>query len=442
MKVYIETLGCAKNEADSRVLSGLFLEKKHVITDNPEMADLVVVNTCGFILDAAEESIQKLIVYSSELKKTNPNVKVMAMGCLVQRYKNEIILEIPEVDYWIGLDTLENTLLFTNNTSESVSIPEKPMPIFYRTPETFPKEETAYSYIKIGDGCDRACEFCSIPTFKGEHISRDPLDIKKEFNTLVQMGKRELILVDQDITQYQHGETGLSELVRELSMIEGDYWIRLMYMHPDHITTELFESLKDLKHLIRYFDIPVQHGSDLVLKNMGRIRTVIELKNQIKKIREIFPEVSLRTTIMLGFPGEGQKEFDELKAFLEEIRFDKVGFFIFSPEEGTPISKRHYQLEDEAVIQERLTEITDLQREISAEINEGFIGKEVQLIVDSYEEETLVCRSYRDAPEIDSEVFVHDGANSTEGQPSVGDFIDAKITGFDDYDLEAERLCD
>jgi len=440
LNINIETLGCPKNEADSRVLSGIFLENGHILTADPEKADLVIINTCGFILDAAEESIETLLSYSTQLKKSNPSVKIMALGCLVQRYAQELIDEMPEVDYWMGLDTLEQIAAFVEKFPKGTHIPKTPHPLFLQTPHQFPPDELSYSYIKIGDGCNRACAFCSIPTFKGEHVSRDPFDIKEEFQQLVKMGKRELILVDQDITQYQYGETGLVQLVRELSTVEGDYWIRLMYMHPDHINPALFEQLKDIKHLIEYFDIPVQHGSDKVLKNMGRIRTSSQLKEQIQSIRASFPSVNLRTTIMLGFEGEGQKEFDELMAFMEEIQFDKVGFFIFSPEEGTPISKKHFELEDEQVIQQRLNDITELQKEISANKNERLLNKQMRLIVDSYEEDIMVCRSYKDAPEIDSEVFVRLFKGDSRPRPPVGSFIEAIITDYDDYDLEAEWI--
>ncbi|MDN5359427.1 MAG: ribosomal protein methylthiotransferase [Thermotogaceae bacterium] len=442
MNVFIETLGCPKNEADSRVLSGFFLENQHTLTDDPEQADLIIVNTCGFILDAADESIQRLIAYSTHLKQIKPSVKVMALGCLVQRYSEELMKEIPEIDYWVGLDALESIVPIVEKAPKGENIPQKPNPLFYKVPEHFQEDQQSYSYIKIGDGCNRACAFCSIPTFKGEHISRNPLDIKKEFSQLVETGKRELILVDQDITQYNYEKTGISQLTEELSRIEGDYWIRLMYMHPDHISSELFESLKSLEHLISYFDIPVQHGSDNVLKKMGRKRMVPELKEQIQMIRELFPHVSLRTTIMLGFPGEGHREFEELMAFMEEVRFDKVGFFTFSPEEGTPISVIPFTLENDDIIHERLSQIQDLQKEISAEKNEEFVGTKMQLIVDSFEEDMLVCRSYRDAPEIDSEVFVHLNDEKKKKKPEVGEFIDARITGYDDFDLEAEWLCD
>lgn len=440
MNVFIETLGCPKNEADSRVLSGFFLENDYTLTDDPEKADLIIVNTCGFILDAAEESIQQLINYSTQLKKVNPSIKVMGLGCLVQRYADELVKEIPEIDYWVGLDALETIIPIVEKAPKGKNIPQKPNPIFYKSPERFQEDQQSYSYIKIGDGCNRSCAFCSIPTFKGEHISRDPLDIKKEFSHLIRMGKRELILVDQDITQYTYKGTELSQLTEELSQVEGEYWIRLMYMHPDHISRKLFEGLKNLKHLISYFDIPVQHGADHVLKNMDRKRSALELKEHFQMIREIFPDVSLRTTIMLGFPGEGHREFEQLMAFMEEIRFDKVGFFTFSPEEGTPIVKKPFTLEEEDVIQKRLSQVEDLQREISYDKNELLVGKEMQLIVDAYEEDLLICRSYRDAPEIDSEVFVQMNPVQRNNKPKVGELIQAKITGFDDYDLEAEWL--
>lgn len=442
MNIFIETLGCPKNEADSRIISGFFLENQHTLTDDPEEADLIIINTCGFILDAADESIQRLIAYSTQLKQLKPSVKVMALGCLVQRYAKDLMKEIPEIDYWVGLDVLDNIVPFVEQSSKGKRIPKQPKPIFYKTPERFQADYQSYSYIKIGDGCNRDCAFCSIPTFKGGHISRDPLDIKKEVTQLIRNGKRELILVDQDITQFNHHGVGLLQLTEQLTQIEGDYWLRLMYMHPDHISRDLFQGLVKIKHLIHYFDIPVQHGADLVLKNMGRQRMSSQLKEQIKMIRDLFPEVFLRTTIMLGFPGEGPKEFEQLKLFMEEVRFDKVGFFKFSPEEGTPIEKVPFILEEETVVQERLNEIQELQREISVDKNERYLGETMQLIVDAFEEDLLICRSYRDAPEIDSEVFVHLKKDDKRKKPNIGEFIKARITGYDDFDLEAEWLCD
>lgn len=436
MTIFIKTLGCPKNDADSRVLSGMMADKGLSIVDSPQDADIVVINTCGFKMDAAEESIECLIEYSTELKKENPAIKVIGMGCLVQRYADDIIKEIPEVDAWIGLDTLENTAAFIQELEAKRLIPKKPNPIFFNVPNTLTQDNQSYTYLKIGDGCDRACEFCSIPTFKGSHISRSNEDIKKEFKMLIDSGKREIILVDQDITQYHYSDTGLSELIKTLSLTQGDYWLRPMYMHPDHVSDDLFESLKHVEHLIHYFDIPVQHGSDKVLKNMGRIRNARSLKNQLTKIRNIFPDAVLRTTIMLGFPGEGDKEFDQLKEFIAEVEFDKIGFFIFSPEEGTPIMRRDFQMPDESILNERLEQIQALQSDISYKKNEALNGTQMRLIVDSFEGDRLVCRSYRDAPEIDSEVFVK--INAKEPLPSIGDFITARITGFDDYDLEAE----
>jgi ribosomal protein S12 methylthiotransferase len=438
MKIYIETLGCPKNEADSRVLSGMFKDRRHELTDDVETADIAVINTCGFILDAAQESVDTLLRFSTSLKERNNDLKVYGMGCLVQRYKDELLKEIPEIDGWIGIDTLENTIDFILERESHSLIPDLPNPTFKTTPENFYLNHEEYSYIKIGDGCNRACEFCSIPTFKGRHVSRSPEDIIKECRQLVESGKKELIIVDQDITQYEYEGTDLKQLIRMIDEIEGDYWIRLMYMHPDHVEDDLFLALKSTKHIIPYFDIPVQHGSDRVLQNMGRIRSADELKKQLNYIRELFPDAVLRTTIMLGFPGEGNDEFDELKQFMEEVRFDKVGFFKFSMEEGTPVSNRNVLIPDEEIVQERFEEINDLQREISEEKNEKLMGKEMTLIVEGNEDNLLICRSYREAPEIDSEIFIE--MDASKEMPQRGATLKAKITAYAEYDLEAEIL--
>jgi ribosomal protein S12 methylthiotransferase len=360
------------------------------------------------------------------------------MGCLVQRYRDELLKEIPEIDGWIGIDTLENTLDFILNAQDGSLIPKIPAPTFSHVPHLFCVNREEYAYIKIGDGCNRACEFCSIPTFKGRHISRSPEDIVRECRQLIESGKKELIIVDQDITQYNHDGVDLRRLIGMIDSIEGDYWIRLMYMHPDHINTELFLTLKDMKHVIPYFDIPVQHGSNKVLKNMGRIRMAEALKEQLCFVREIFPDAVLRTTIMLGFPGEGDEEFEELKTFLQDVAFDKVGFFKFSMEEGTPVSFRDVEVPDEETVQARFEEINDIQREISEAKNEKLVGKELTLIVEGIEETLLLCRSYREAPEIDSEIFI-ELDQSTEIPPR-GTLLRARIVAFSEYDLEAEII--
>ncbi|HOO32100.1 MAG TPA: 30S ribosomal protein S12 methylthiotransferase RimO [Thermotogota bacterium] len=438
MKIYIETLGCPKNEADSRVLSGMFRDRSHELTDDIEAADIAVINTCGFILDAAQESIDTLVYFSTNLKKQNSRLRVYGMGCLIQRYQEELMKEIPEIDGWIGIDTLENTVDFILEREKKVLIPDIPNPTFFKMPERYYVNGDAHAYVKIGDGCNRACEFCSIPTFKGGHVSRSPEDIVKECRQLVESGKKELIIVDQDVTQYNANGVDLKQLIAKIDAIEGDYWIRLMYMHPDHIDDELFLSLKETRHVIPYFDIPVQHGSNTVLKNMGRIRTAEELKKRLNFIRELFPDAVLRTTIMLGFPGEGDEEFEKLKTFMQDVEFDKVGFFKFSMEEGTPISFRDVVIPDEDIVDERFEEINDIQREISVEKNERLVGKELTLIVDGTEEDLLLCRSYREAPEIDSEIFIE--LNTDSEIPERGTTLKARIIAFAEYDLEAEII--
>lgn len=438
LKIYIETLGCPKNEADSRVLSGMFKDKKHELTDDCDVADIAIINTCGFILDAAQESVDALVQFSTDLKEKNKNLKVYGMGCLVQRYKDELLKEIPEVDGWIGVDTLENSLDFILNRESKSLIPQIPNPTFSKTPQNFYLNNEEYTYVKIGDGCNRACEFCSIPTFKGAHVSRAPEEIIKECRQLIESGKKELIIVDQDITQYDYEGVDLKELIRRIDKIEGDYWIRLMYMHPDHITNELFLSLKDTRHVIPYFDIPVQHGSDKVLKNMGRIRMSEELKKQLAFVREVFPNAILRTTIMLGFPGETDEEFEVLKEFMQDVKFDKVGVFKFSMEEGTPVSFRNVSIPDADIVEKRFEEINDIQREISEEKNEKLVGMEMTLIVEGTEEDLLLCRSYREAPEIDSEIFIELG--KSKEIPPRGSLIKARIVAYAEYDLEAELI--
>ncbi len=434
MKIFLKTHGCPKNEADSRVISGIFRDRGHALTDNPGRADIAVINTCGFILDAARESIDSLVHYAGQYKKENPGLRVYGMGCLIQRYHHELIKEMPEIDGWIGLDTLEETADFLLDGTRKKQIPIVPRPIFNRCPETTSKTDRVFEYVKIGDGCERSCAFCAIPTFKGRHISRAPADIRNEVENLIKAGTREIIIVDQDITQYEYHGNTLSALLKTLDAIEGDYWIRLMYIHPDHIDDELVKTVRDSEHIIPYFDLPVQHGSDRVLRYMGRKRTSRELQEIILKIREEIPGASIRTTIMVGFPGEGDAEFEELITFMEAIEFDKVGFFKFSMEHGTPVEEMKLKAPPRETADERLEEIKNVQEAISERRNSSLLGKSFKVLVEGKEGEMTVCRSYRDAPEIDGEVFI----NNCQAQKS--EFITARITQYSEYDLEAEVI--
>ena len=434
MKIYIETLGCPKNEADSQLLKSLLPSGSHIVS-TPSEAECVVVNTCAFIQDAQKESIETLLEYVLQWKQEQPDKRrVYAWGCLVQRFLKALQKEIPELDGFIGVLPVDRISegLFSHCLGER----SKPLVLYSEDPDTtcalssqFFESPPYYAYVKIGDGCDRNCGFCTIPSFKGPHRSRPMTHICREVEELVRKGKKELILVDQDTTQYRDGEYSLADLLRSLDAIEGDFWIRVLYTHPDHFDPPLLESFAACDKVLPYFDIPIQHAADSVLRAMNRIKGREDLGAIFRLIRERIPDAVLRSTVMVGYPGETEEDFEKLVAFLKEAQFDRLGVFRFSPEKGAPVNKKRLDKVGAKVSERRLDEIMTLQQEISYEKNQRFLGKTFRVLVEA-EESHYVGRTMRDAPDVDGLFDIY-----TDKQLTLGEFYTCRVTEADAYDL-------
>jgi len=432
LKLYIVVLGCPKNEADFSLFKYHLQQLGHEVVDDLEEADGVVVDTCGFIVDAKQESIDtvlEFVEHKKKLKNVNKDFKIFVTGCLVQRYPKELPIEIPEVDGWFGVippKTLANNIEKVNKyITDPIAV--------YEFQGRVDDVTLPYAYLKIADGCDRACTFCTIPKFKGGFVSRKLEDIVREAEYLVSGGKKEIILVAQDTTGYGidlYGKPMLPELLKRLNDIPGDFWIRVMYMHPDHVTDDILQGFSYEK-VVKYFDIPVQHGSKKILKLMNRTRTPDELEALFDKIRSIFPEAVLRTSIILGFPGESSQDFEELIEFVRSVEFDKLGAFIYSDEEDAASYNLPHKVRT-STAQKRLDKLMETQAEISLMRNQKFLGKVLDVLIDEETNGVLIGRAFMDAPEIDGNVFVK-GTN-------LRGFVKVRITEVDTYDLEGELV--
>jgi ribosomal protein S12 methylthiotransferase len=431
LKLYIVVLGCPKNEADFALFKHHIKQHGHEIVDDLDEADGVVIDTCGFILDAKQESIDtvlEFVEHKRKQQKEGRDFKIFVTGCLVQRYPKELPVEIPEVDGWFGVlppkvlaDNLEKTKKYVTD------------PIAVYDFEGRVDDDLPYAYVKIADGCDRACTFCTIPKFKGGFVSRKLEDIAKEVKHLVAHGKKEIILVAQDTTGYGvdlYGKSMLPELLKQLNDIPGDFWIRVMYMHPDHVTDEILEGFSYQK-VLKYFDIPVQHGSEKILKLMNRTKTPEELEDLFEKIRTMYPEAVLRTSVIIGFPGETSQDFEELLEFIRRVEFDKLGAFVYSDEEDAPSYKLPHKVRP-STAQKRLDQLMEAQAEISFIRNQRYVGKVIDVLIEEEASGVLIGRGYMDAPEIDGNVFFK-GSN-------LKGFVRVKITEADTYDLEGELV--
>ncbi|MBQ2288119.1 MAG: 30S ribosomal protein S12 methylthiotransferase RimO [Lachnospiraceae bacterium] len=440
MKVLFVSLGCDKNLVDSEVMLGLLRDRQHEITNDEAQAEVIVVNTCSFIHDAREESIQT-ILEMAELKKTGVCRLLIVTGCLAEKYKDEILAELPEVDAVIGTtaydaicDVIEQSLA-GERVKAFESIDRLPIVNTRRVLTT-----GGYSsYLKIGEGCDKHCTYCIIPKLRGTYRSV-PMDVVlNEARMLAEAGICELNIVAQETTTWGkdlYGEKRLHVLLKELCKIEGIRWIRLLYCYPEEITDELIQVIKEEPKICHYLDMPIQHSSDAILKRMGRRTSRAELEAVIEKLRKEIPDITLRTTLITGFPGETEEDHEVLKEFIENMQFDRLGVFTYSPEEGTPAEKMPNQVPEE-VKEERRDELMLLQQEISAEKTANMVGKTLEVLVEGRipEEGVYVGRTYRDAPEVDGYIFL----NAEEDIIS-GDFVTAKVTGADEYDLTGDVI--
>ncbi len=428
MKIGIKILGCPKNVADCEILAGLLKAKGHQIVKSAEEADLVIIDTCTFIEDAKRETIDTILDFVY-YKKERKDLKIAVKGCMVQRYYKELKKELPEVDMWFGVVNPMEIAKAIEKGKDLVK--NEPFPI-YSSYKRENLEETPYAYVKIADGCDRKCTFCAIPLFKGRYRSRSIDVIKKEVEELVNSGKKEIVLVSQDSTAYGtdiYGEQSLPHLLHELNNIKGDFWIRVMYLHPDYLTDEIINTISSLEKVVPYFEVPIQHGSNYILKRMGRIKKRNELIKLFEKIKTSHKDATTRTTVMVGFPGERENDFEDLLDILEKIHPDRMGVFVYSDEEGTVASKFEDKVE-EVVAKEREEIISKLAIDLMRESNERFIGRKVKAVAE-YEDGGVHLRSFFDAPEIDEYIVVDE-----EIKP--GDFYYVEITDANELYMEGE----
>ncbi len=401
MRIGIKVLGCPKNEADCDVLEAILRSKGHEIVYNVDEADTIVIDTCCFIEDAKRESIDEILDFV-EYKKRKPFF-LCVKGCLVQRYASQLVEELPEVDAWYGVlspyrlaEALEKKVRF---------LVEEPETVYECAPRS---KFSSYAYVKIADGCDRSCTFCAIPAFKGRFKSRSIESIKAEVRELVQNGVKEIVLVAQDTTAYGidlYGKPSLPKLLRALDSLEGEFRLRVMYMHPDHFDEEILSSICDSRKVLHYFDLPVQHGSDEVLVKMGRMKKSEELLEMIFSIRRALSDAAIRSSVIVGFPGEKEKNFEELLEFLKVAKFERLGCFIYSDEEGTVASELQDKV-DEEIAKERMEEVLSLQAELAKESLSRFVGEELEVLVERSTKNYYVARSHLDAPEVDGIVQV------------------------------------
>ena len=439
MKILLVSLGCDKNLVDSEVMLGMLAEKGYTFTNDEAEAEIAVVNTCCFINDAKEESVNA-ILEMAELKKSGQLKALIVTGCLAQRYQKEIREEIEEVDAIIGTSAIDK-IAETIEDAIAGESREHMLPLDGKLSGNRKRMVTTgghYAYLKIAEGCDKRCTYCIIPAIRGEYRSVLMEELTAEAETLAAGGVKELILVAQETTLYGldlYGEKKLPELLARLCRIPGLYWIRILYCYPEEITDDLIRVIKQEEKICHYLDIPVQHGSDSVLKRMGRKTNSEQIRNMVKKLRENIPDICLRTTLITGFPGETEKDHETLMEFVDEMEFDRLGVFTYSPEEGTPASLMPDQVgEDE----KRRDAIMELQQEIAYEAAGKMEGKSVDAMIEGKiaDEDAYVARTYKDAPNVDGYLFIH-----TDRQLMSGDFVKVRITGSYEYDLIGE-ICD
>lgn len=438
MKILFISLGCDKNLVDTEMMLGMLVQRGFSITDDEAEAEAVVVNTCCFINDAKQESINALLEMA-ELRK-NGNIKALiAAGCLAQRYQDEIQREIPEVDAIVGttaIDAVADALdgvLSGDRHNHLEDINREPVYGRKRIVTT----GGHYAHLKIAEGCDKHCSYCIIPKVRGNYRSIPIDSLVQEAEHLAASGVRELILVAQETTLYGadlYGKKCLPELLHRLCAIQGIYWIRILYCYPEEITDELIETIQREPKVCNYLDIPIQHASDRILKRMGRRTNRQELADMIAKLRERIPDICLRTTLITGFPGETQEDHESLLAFVDEMEFDRLGVFTYSPEEDTSAALFDDQIDEEVKL-DRQADIMELQQEIAFEKAQEAVGSTLPVMVEGKvpDEHAYVARSYRDAPDVDGFVFIQTGR-----ELMTGDFVRVRITGAHEYDLIGE----
>jgi ribosomal protein S12 methylthiotransferase len=441
--VSLINLGCPKNLVDSEIMLGLLKKSGIKISTIPESADILCINTCAFIKEAKEESIDS-IFQMVDLKKQNPRKKIIVIGCIVQRYAEALKKEIPEVDRWVGINKIsilpeiiaslkhKKTKRDITNTATQKSIYDTNPPRKILTPKH-------YAYIKIAEGCSNRCSYCVIPDIRGNYKSRNPDSILREAAELAKKGVKEINIIAQDTTNYGSdlsSSINITLLLREICKIKDIKWIRLLYTHPAHITDSLIKEIASQNKICKYIDMPLQHIDDDLLLKMGRKTKSKHIKSLIKKIRKEIPGVILRTSFIVGFPGETEKQFQTLLKFIKKIKFDKLGIFKYSREEGTPAYKMKAQIPP-SIKEKRYNEAMQLQKSISKNINKKFLGRKTEVLIEKIHDKKSniwIGRTYADAPDVDGITYIS-GNNIKKG-----DIIMAKITGTLEYDLVGEKV--
>ena len=447
MKIFFVSLGCDKNLVDSEKMLGILSGKGYEFTDDEADADIIIINTCCFIGDAKEESISE-IIRLGELKQSGKLKVLIAGGCLAQRYADEIFGDLPELDAVIGTmsigriaevldEVLENKSLGKEDAKvkEVLPLDTKPFADSHRSLTT----GGHYAYLKIAEGCDKRCTYCIIPYVRGSYRSIPMEDLVKEATSLAEGGVKELILVAQETTLYGkdiYGHKALPELLKKLCAIEGISWIRILYAYPEEITDEIIDVMADEPKICKYLDLPIQHCSDDMLRRMGRRTSKKSIEELIEKLRTRIPGICLRTSLISGFPGETQEEFEELYRFDNETEFDRLGVFTYSREEGTPAAEMEDQIDEKTAVSRR-DEIMELQQAVSFDLNESHVGEELEVLIEGYlpDEHVYVGRTYRDAPGVDGLFFVN-----FEGELMTGDIVRARVTEALGYDLSGVMI--
>ncbi|WP_143318993.1 30S ribosomal protein S12 methylthiotransferase RimO [Clostridium sp. HBUAS56010] len=439
MKLLCVSLGCDKNLVDTEMMLGLLNKDGYTFTDDEYEADVIVVNTCCFIADAKEESINTILEMGQ--RKIDGNCKALIVtGCLAQRYKQEIVEEIPEVDGILGTSTYDE---ISNVLKEALAGKEH-VQLFHEL-KGIPEVETGrvlttgghYAFLKIAEGCDKHCTYCIIPSLRGSYRSVPMERLIKEAEELAAQGVKELILVAQETTLYGvdiYGRKSLPQLLKKLCRVSGIQWIRVQYCYPEEITDELIQTIKEEEKICHYLDLPIQHASDRILKRMGRRTSKDQLREIVKKLRSEIPDIALRTTLISGFPGETEEDHEELMEFVDELEFERLGVFAYSAEEDTPAAEFADQVQQE-IKEDRRDAIMELQQEISLEHSNSMIGKTVEVMIEGKvaDENAYVGRTYMDGPGVDGMIFVQTGQVMMSG-----DFARVRVTGAMEYDLMGE----
>ena len=440
MNIYFVSLGCDKNLVDSEMMITSLRKNGFVLTDDIEEADVIVVNTCCFIGDAKEESINTLIEMGSY--KDGRCRLLVAAGCLAQRYHNEIKEDIPEVDLIVGTMGYEDLSDKINEALEAKGVLESLKDIDYLPTPLTDRDSMSggyYAYLKIAEGCDKCCTYCVIPKVRGHYRSVPMDNLIAQAKHLVNNGAKELILVAQETTLYGkdiYGEKSLPKLLDELSKIDELKWIRILYCYPEEITDELIDAIKRNPKVCNYLDMPIQHGADDVLRRMGRWTNREQIENTVLKLRKEIPDIVLRTTLITGFPGETEEDFEQLKEFVEKMQFDRLGVFTYSREEDTPAAEMDEQIEEE-IKASRRDEIMQIQQDIAFDKSNSRVGEIYEVMIEGKlpDEGVYIARTYMDAPDVDGYVFIQSDYNLDSG-----DFVKVEITRSDEYDLIGEII--